>query len=169
MAVVSSTHASPKPLNAESSGSDALSIHPRRILTTDPARAIESRRVGEGIILVVDDEVQVARSIKRVLSRVGFDVRIASSATEAMTMLDDVDLVLTDIRMPQVSGYELVARVREVRPELRCCLMSGDAGARGTADQRARFAHGRIDKPFTNDALVAFVSAHIDSKARRES
>lgn len=108
------------------------------------------------LVLVVDDEVQVARSIARVLRRKGHDVRVAHSGLQALGMLGGVDLLLTDARMPGMSGLELIGRARALRPELRCCIMSGDASAEGMADGVAH-VDDRLAKPFDHETLVALV------------
>lgn len=108
------------------------------------------------LILIVDDEVQVARSIERLLHRHGYDVRTARSGPEALRLLDGIDLLLTDIGMPGMSGLELVAEVKRLHPAVRCCVMSGDAGAEGM-ESASPLVDGRIGKPFTHQALLALV------------
>jgi CheY-like chemotaxis protein len=108
------------------------------------------------LVLIVDDEVEVARSIGRVLRRDGFDVRTARSGVEALEMLDGVDILLTDVRMPGMSGLELVAEVKRAHPAIRCCVMSGDAGAEGVA-AAAPMVEGYLGKPFSHEKLLALV------------
>jgi two-component system nitrogen regulation response regulator GlnG len=109
------------------------------------------------VILVVDDEVQVARSIDRVLVRHGYQVRTAHSAAEALGKLDGVDVLLTDLRMPGIDGLELVAAVKERHPAIRCGIMSGDAGARGM-ETAPPTVEGRLPKPFRNEDLLALIA-----------
>jgi CheY-like chemotaxis protein len=107
-------------------------------------------------ILVVDDEVEVGRSLKRLLGRDGHDVRTARSGHEALQMLDGIELLVTDVRMPGMSGFELAAEVRRRLPAIRCCLMSGDASAEGMQSTTA-FVDARIAKPFVNQDLLDLV------------
>jgi DNA-binding NtrC family response regulator len=81
------------------------------------------------LVLKVDDEVQVARALERVLRRHGYLVRTANSATQALTCLEGVHIVITDVRMPGMSGIDLVETVRRLHPAVRCALMSGYEGA----------------------------------------
>jgi DNA-binding NtrC family response regulator len=108
------------------------------------------------LILLVDDEVQVARSIDRLLRRYGHQVRMASSGADALRMLDGVGLLLTDVRMPGMTGLELIIEVKRVRPAIRCCIMSGDPGAEGMVDA-APLVDARIGKPFTHDTLLGLI------------
>jgi CheY-like chemotaxis protein len=119
-----------------------------------------SARIATGgpvaVILVVDDEVQLARSIDRLLARHGYSVRTARSGAEALRMLDGVDVLLTDIRMPGMDGIELIAAVKERRPAIRCCIMSGDADARGM-ETASPMVEGRLAKPFSHEDLLALI------------
>jgi DNA-binding NtrC family response regulator len=107
-------------------------------------------------VLVVDDEVQVTRSIARVLGRHGIDVRTAHSAAEAMLLLEGIDVLLTDVRMSGASGIELIAQVKRTHPAVRCFLMSGDTSV-AAMEPGTSFIDGSICKPFSNAALVELV------------
>ena len=122
-------------------------------------------------ILVVDDEVQVARSIERVLRRHGYDVRTAHSGADALAQLDGVGVMLTDLRMAGMSGIELAHAVKRTCPEVRCCLMSGDGGALGGiegADITPSQIDARLGKPFANSDLLEVV-ARLSSAAPRST
>ncbi len=116
------------------------------------------------LVLIVDDEVQVARSIERLLRRGGYEVRTAQSGAEALALLDGVDVLLTDLRMAGMSGLELVAEVNRRRPEVRCCVMSGDGGSAGLELAAAArlptepIIAARLGKPFANDELLAMLA-----------
>jgi two-component system cell cycle sensor histidine kinase/response regulator CckA len=113
-----------------------------------------------GQVLVVDDEPAVRQAVTRVLEAGGYDVVAASGAREGLALLRDapgVRLVLTDVRMPGESGFDLMRRVRAERPELPIILMSGYAedlsdGAEGTAF---------LQKPLDVDALLREVGRHL--------
>jgi CheY-like chemotaxis protein len=100
----------------------------------------------------------VTRSIARLLRRQGYEVRTAASAAEALDMLDGVDLVLTDVRMPGMSGLQLAAMVKQARPGVLCCIMSGDVGAEGMLSAAPQ-VDGRIAKPFSHHDLLALIRA----------
>jgi CheY-like chemotaxis protein len=83
----------------------------------------------EGTILLVEDEEAVRRLARRVLEGVGYQVLEAASGWEALALADGwrdkLDLVVTDVIMPGMSGQELSARLREQRPGLRILYVSG--------------------------------------------
>lgn len=66
-------------------------------------------------ILVIDDEELVVESIKRLLKREGYGVTIAASGKEALEIIKDTafDLIVSDIRMPEINGIEIVKNIRE--------------------------------------------------------
>ncbi len=66
-------------------------------------------------ILVIDDEKLVVESLKKLLKREGYDTNIAKNGTEAMARIEesDFDLIVSDIRMPDINGIEIVKKIRE--------------------------------------------------------
>jgi len=66
-------------------------------------------------ILVIDDEKLVVESLKKLLKREGYDANIAKNGTEAMAQIkeSDFDLIVSDIRMPDINGIEIVKKIRE--------------------------------------------------------
>ena len=79
-------------------------------------------------VVVVDDEIQIARSLQRLL-RAHYDVRTASSGDECLRLLAEAgaDALLTDYRMPGMTGLELIAEVRRRHPHVTCALITGYA------------------------------------------
>ena len=80
-------------------------------------------------ILVVDDDTDVRDFVQTILVEENFDAVSAHDGREALALLGkgEYDLLLTDIRMPDIDGFELVQRARRARPELRVLYMSGYA------------------------------------------
>ncbi len=109
-------------------------------------------------VLVVDDEETVLRAAKRVLERRGFRVSTASLPNVALARLaaaEELDLLLTDVSMPDLSGPELAARARALRPSLRVLYMSGSVEEGLAIDEGAGV--GFLEKPFAPDALVSAI------------
>jgi len=81
----------------------------------------------DGRILLVDDEPNICRSLRRLLRRDGYEIVTASSAAEAMACIQNeaIDVVISDQRMPQMSGTELLEHVRALRPETVRIILSG--------------------------------------------
>jgi len=113
---------------------------------------------GAETILVVEDQDDVRRLVTSFLQRLGYAVVAASGPSEALArcMIDDLafDLVVSDVIMPEMSGPELVARLRESRPGLRVLYMSGYAAEsiaeRATIGSQALL----LFKPFTIQSLA---------------
>src|SRR5258706_13808389 len=84
-----------------------------------------------GTVVVVDDDSQSLRAIRAILAANGFHSLCASSGAEAFELLqhraDEVDLVLTDLYMPGVSGMDLLMHVRQRYPELPTIVLTGNA------------------------------------------
>ncbi len=121
----------------------------------DAAPPAPSRTVdGAGaMVLLVEDEPGVRRVASRLLSRRGFRVIEACDASEALLRFEDahVDLVLTDVVMPGMSGPELAARLQRVRPRLPVVFMSGYSDRQGVWDDGTVV----LSKPFTEATLLA--------------
>lgn len=81
------------------------------------------------LILIVDDEVRILSALKRLLRREPYRLATVSSGEEALALLDQqkVDLVLSDFRMPECNGLELMAMIQAQHPETCRILMSGNA------------------------------------------
>jgi signal transduction histidine kinase/ActR/RegA family two-component response regulator len=122
---------------------------------------------GTETILLVEDDTSVRRLVERVLKSRGYDVLAAEDGGDALKLASDVqlavDLVLTDIVMPQMSGRELVEALQTGRPALRVLYMSGytddEIVRRGLKHPGLSF----IQKPFTADNLAMQVRKVLDA------
>jgi PAS domain S-box-containing protein len=118
------------------------------------------------MILVVEDEAAVRKSVVRILSDRGYSVLQApgpKAAIELGTMwVGPVDLLLTDIVMPEMSGDELARELRKARPHLRVVYMTGYSGGLDTATLRIDGAI--VQKPFTRDSLLVAVEDGLATK-----
>ena len=121
---------------------------------------------GSETILLVEDEEAVRSVAARVLANHGYTVIQAANGAEALEHLDDyegkIDLVLTDVVMPDMGGPELTRRVAERRPDVRILFMSGYAEG---DKQQARMADGEysfLQKPFSAESLTLRVREVLD-------
>src|SRR5690554_6572679 len=108
-------------------------------------------------ILVVDDEVSILNTLEILLRREGFEVSVAKSGREALERFEESrpDVVLTDIRMPGVTGLDLLAQIRERDPETPVILMTAQATLQSAVQAVNQGAFYYLQKPFVNAELVA--------------
>jgi two-component system, NtrC family, response regulator HydG len=109
-------------------------------------------------ILVIDDDAVACEFLQEALSRAGYEVNAHTSAREALKEdLTEFDLLLSDIRMPDMDGLEFLRKVHERRPELPVILMTA-FGSLETTMEALRFgASDYISKPFSPDAIRSLV------------
>lgn len=115
--------------------------------------------MGRPKILVIDDEEIVRISCKKCLIPEGYDVSVAGNGLEGLklTEAEKYDLILTDLKMPDVDGMEFLMRVRQRQPEARVIMITGYSTVEH-AEEAIRFgAYNYIEKPFTPDTLIAAV------------
>ncbi|MCG8461301.1 MAG: response regulator, partial [Holophagales bacterium] len=122
---------------------------------------------GSEHILVADDELIVRKLAKRILDRAGYRVQVASDATEAVEILerveDPIDLLLTDIMMPDKKGTELAEEVRRRHPETRILYTSGYTDDVIVQDCILDHDVHFLSKPFTVEDLVGKVREALES------
>lgn len=106
-------------------------------------------------ILVAEDEATLRTNIQRFLSKQGHEVIAVESGTEALTVLDerDVDLVLTDLRLPGADGLAVLDHARNARPEAVVLIMTAYASLATAVEALRRGAHDYLLKPLSLAAL----------------
>ncbi len=99
-------------------------------------------------VLVVDDNEFFRNAVERMLARAGFTVTAARDGAEAMGVVSTqpVDLVLCDVKMPGISGHELVRQVHDVNPDLPCIVITGYGGAEASLEALQSGAYWYLDK-----------------------
>lgn len=118
--------------------------------------ATEAQRLLELVVLLVDDEDMVRRVTARILAGAGLRVLEAQDGEQAATLLatleaNGVGLVVSDIRMPGMSGIELAALVSDRWPTMPVLLVSGHGGP------PAGYPGPFLSKPFSSERLLAAV------------
>ncbi len=124
-----------------------------------------------GTILLVDDEAYVRESLATVLERRGWVVRAASSAQEALQahLLDGVDAVVSDLRMPNEDGLQLVRRLAEIDSSLPVVVLTGHGTVKSAVDCMKAGAYEYVLKPVEADELVLILErATAQSNLKRE-
>jgi len=123
--------------------------------------------VGTETILLVEDETAVRASVRRLLEWHGYTVLEARNGVDALRVYQshsaDIDLVLTDVVMPELGGYELVDQLRAERPDLRVVFMSGYAERALTTNGSVPSGTGYLEKPFTVETLMRRLREVLDA------
>jgi two-component system KDP operon response regulator KdpE len=124
---------------------------------------------GKGNILVVDDEPQITRVLKTTLSSQGYGVRTASDGDEALQMLKEwtPDLVITDLRMPNLGGLELCRQIR-AKSRIPIIVLSVKGEERIKVEALDAGADDYVTKPFGVHELLARVRATLRRSAAPE-
>jgi len=122
------------------------------------SRAAEA---GSLLILLVEDESIVREVTREVLERAGYRVLESGNAKEALHLArkhaGQIDLLLTDVVMPEMNGVDLATRLLEMQPGLATVFMSGYAEG-DVAQKIKRSSAMHIQKPFTVNALLSRVA-----------
>ncbi len=122
----------------------------------------------KGRVLVIDDEAIVRVSCERVLKPEGFEVVVTSRGDEAIDFLEKepYDVVLTDLKMPDMDGLEVLKIIKERWPDIQVIIITG-YGTISTAVQAIKMgAYEYIEKPFTPQDILEVVEKAIKEKKK---
>ena len=121
---------------------------------------------GQGKLLIVDDELSVRDSLGKWFREEGYEVGIASNASEALSRLTEqrFDAALVDIKMPGTDGIELQRRLRAIDPELITIIMTGYASVESAVTALKNGAYDYVTKPLDPDEISHLVKHAIASK-----
>ena len=117
-------------------------------------------------ILVVDDEVGIRQSLKKILEKEGFEVVTASNGEEAFKVIrgDDIDLLISDIRMAGMDGLELLKVCKSVSPYTEVIMITGYASVDTAVDSMKQGAYDYITKPFKKADILKAVQKAIEKQ-----
>ena len=112
-----------------------------------------------GHILIADDDAAIRTVLSQALTRAGYDVRVTGTATTLWRWVQagDGDLVITDVVMPDENAFELLPRMKKLRPELPIIVMSAQNTFMTAIKASERGAYDYLPKPFDLKELVAIV------------
>jgi two-component system NtrC family response regulator len=115
-------------------------------------------------ILIVDDEKNYPLILSAVLQEEGFETLTANSGQEALEVLahSDVDLVLTDMKMPKMDGIELLQHIKTKDAELPVIMMTAYGTVEKAVEAMQKGAYSYILKPFDNEQLILFARKAVD-------
>jgi two-component system response regulator HydG len=128
-------------------------------------------RTSKAKILVVDDSPELREVTQRNLMAEGYKVMLAASVPEAIALLETqpVDLVVTDLKMPKVSGLDLVRHVRENLKDTEVMMITGHPSIQGAVTAVKSGAEDYLTKPFTDDELSAAVGRALEKRRMKQA
>jgi two-component system, NtrC family, response regulator PilR len=121
-------------------------------------------------ILIVDDEPSMREMLRIVLRRDGYDVTVAANGTEALDLLkrDAFELLLSDIRMPDISGVEVLRAAKDLNRDIVAFMMTAYASTNTAVEAMRLGAVDYFTKPFSMDELRLKVRQHLESHRLKE-
>ncbi len=130
----------------------------RRDLEIFLERSGPGGREGGPVVLIVDDDARLREFVRVNLEMEGYSVREASSASEGLEALEDTPpaLILLDVMMPEVDGWEMLRRVQERHGvgSIPVIMFSGKVDEQSLAEAASRGAQGFVGKPFDPQQLI---------------
>jgi DNA-binding NtrC family response regulator len=124
--------------------------------------------MSKGKILVIDDEDIVRTSCSRTLSPEGYEVSLAKNGFEGLRMASEekFDVVLTDLKMPDMDGIEVLRNIKEKWPETEVIIVTGYQTVDTAVKAIKLGAYDYIEKPFTPDVLISAVTSALSSRKK---
>jgi DNA-binding NtrC family response regulator len=119
-------------------------------------------------VLVVEDEEKLRRVIELQLKTAGYEVEQAGSAEEAMKLVDRADLILTDLRLPGLSGLELLTNLRRQDSETPVIVMTAFGSIENAVEAMKAGAVDFLPKPFSLDHLMNVVTKALELRTLRD-
>src|SRR5512136_2390913 len=118
-------------------------------------------------VLVIDDEQIVLNSVKKVLGQGDYDVETTLSGRQGLewALSKDYDIVLTDVRMPDMGGMIILRDIKKVKPTLPVVIITGYANVQSAMQAMNLGAAEYIEKPFMPDQLLKAVNKAVDQAA----
>jgi len=122
-------------------------------------------------IIFVDDEVNLAELGKRFLEKLGYRITTMTSSVRALEIFqsspEDFDLLITDQSMPEMSGMELIEKVRKIRPELPVIISTGYSSKVSAENAKGLGINAFCNKPLERGELAVVVRKVLDEKSLR--
>lgn len=120
----------------------------------------------KSLILVIDDEIGICEGIQRALEPEGFQVSIALEGKSGLALVreNDFDLVLLDVKMPEISGLDLIGMIHQIDPEIICIIITGYATVEMAVSAIKQGAYDFLTKPFSVDILLLAVNQGLERR-----
>ena len=117
-------------------------------------------------ILVIDDEQIVHESCNRILTEEGYEVKSAFTGQEGFKKIEEeqFDLVITDLKMPGISGMEALKKIKQDNPNIGIIMVTGYSTAETAVEAMKLGAFDYLPKPFTPDELISVINKAVEKK-----
>ena len=121
-------------------------------------------------ILIIDDEKSILDLLSVVFKKEGYRVRATLSAKKALELLnkEEFGLILTDIKLPEMSGFEILKRVRESKPDIAVVMITAYGNVKQAVEALKAGAFDYVVKPFDVDELKIIVAKALEKKRLQE-
>ena len=118
----------------------------------------------KGKVLVIDDEDIVLKSVNKILSEENYEVDVSSSGRQGIDRAIErsYDVVLSDIRMPDIGGMRVLRDIKRAKPSLAVIMITGYGSVQSTVQAMKLGAADYLEKPFTPDQLLKAVASALD-------
>ncbi len=117
-------------------------------------------------VLVMEDEVNVARALEMILKEEGYEVDIATTGASALDRFNwkDFDLLIADLRLPDINGMEVIKKVRQEQPNTDVVVITGYSTVASAVEAMKLGAVDYLAKPFTEDELKKVIASTLKKR-----
>ncbi len=119
-------------------------------------------------VLVIEDEDKLRRVLELQLSSSGYDLDLAASGEEGLRFMDRADLILTDLKLPEMDGMQVLAHARQINPSAPVIVMTAFGTIENAVEAMKRGAADFLLKPFSLDHLTAIIEKALEVRALRD-
>jgi two-component system response regulator FixJ len=147
-----------------------MALHARTPEASDVQRSVGSDMSGKPVIHVIDDDEAVRDSLSFLLESADFSVKAYDSAVAFLESVPDVapGCVITDVRMPEMSGLELVRRLKELGVNLPVIVITGHGDVPLAVEAMKAGVVDFIEKPFNDEAILAALKIALSGEAEAD-
>ena len=122
-----------------------------------------------GRVIICDDEVEILRYLSKILTAKGLDLEVFSSGTSLMSCLenrglDDCDLLLLDVKMPDLDGIEILQRVKKMKVDVPVVMMTAYASINSAIEAMKLGAYDYVTKPFPKEKIFGILEKVLERK-----
>jgi DNA-binding NtrC family response regulator len=122
-----------------------------------------------GRVIICDDEVEILRYLSKILTAQGLDLEVFSSGTALMSSLegrglDDSDLLLLDVKMPDLDGIEILQRIKKLKIEVPVVIMTAYASINSAIEAMKLGAYDYVTKPFPKEKIFGILEKVLERK-----